>query len=203
MFRFATPIILIGIAIALFFMVANPLYKDISSLRAQAVSYNEALDNSKALQAQRDTLTQKYNSIDLDNLTKLQKLLPNNVDNIRLILEIEGIASPYGMVLKDVKYDTTSQKDTTGTAVQNNTVAGGLAVKANNDYGTWNLEFSTQGSYSNFLNFVKNLESNLRVVDISSIDFSSDIGATGAGKSISPSDSYKYTFKIKTYWLKG
>jgi len=197
MFKFAVPTILIIAAAAVFFMFTNPTYQDISSLQAQAVSYNEALDNSKSLQAQRDKLTEKYNSIDPTDLAKLQKLLPDNVDNIRLILEIEGIASPYGMVLKDVKYDTTSQQ--TSTATQN------VASKTNNsNYGTWNLQFSTEGSYSNFLNFLKDLEKNLRIVDISSIDFSSDnTGATGAGTSTSSSDNYKYTFSIKTYWLKG
>jgi Tfp pilus assembly protein PilO len=205
MFKFAVPIILIGVAVAGFFMFVNPLYKNISDLRTQEVSYNEALNNSKSLEAERDKLTQKYNSIDLNNLAKLQKLLPDNVDNIRLILEIEGIASPYGMVLKDVKYDTTSQKDTT-TAGQNNVVQGGITTKINNDYGTWNLEFSTQGTYSNFLNFIKDLEKNLRIVDISSVEFSSSVGtSTGmTGAALSPSsDSYKYTFKINTYWLKN
>ena len=200
MFRFAVPIILIGTAIAGFFLFASPTYRGISDLRAQVVSYNEALDNSKALEAQRDTLTQKYNSIDSNNLTKLQKLLPDNVNNIRLILEIEGIASPYGMVLKNVKYDATEKKDTTQ---PNNTMQTEIVPQTNSNYGIWNLEFSTQGSYSNFLNFTKDLENNLRIVDISSIDFSSDTGTVGAGKSTTSSDNYTYTFKIKTYWLKG
>ena len=56
-------------------------------------SYNEALNNSKALEDKRDTLTAKYNTIDPNDLIKLQKLLPDNVDNIRLILEIGQIAS--------------------------------------------------------------------------------------------------------------
>ena len=202
MFKFAVPTILIGVAVAGFFLVANPTYQDISNLKAQVVSYNEALDNSKSLQTQRDKLTQKYNSIDPTDLAKLQKLLPDNVDNIRLILEIEGVASPYGMVLKDVKYDTTNQ---TSTTAQSTLAQASANAKANNtDYGTWNLEFSTQGSYSNFLNFLQDLEKNLRIVDISSIDFSSDTATSGTGTSTtSSSDNYKYSFKIKTYWLKG
>ena len=196
MFRFITPIILIGIAIAGFFMFTNPLYKNISEIRTQIVSYNEALDNSKALEAERDKLTQKYNSIDSENLAKLNKLLPDSVDNIRLILEIEKMASPYGMVLKDIKYDTITKKDdTTGEVIQ-----GGAAIQpSRKDYGTWDLEFSTQSTYNNFVNFIKDLESNLRIIDISSIQFSSNTGA-GLGSS---SEVYKYGFKIKTYWLKN
>jgi hypothetical protein len=94
MMRFITPIILTGIAITFFFVVTNPLYNSISVIKAEGASYNEALDNSKALANVRDQLTAKSNNIDSDNLIKLQKLLPDNVNNIRLILEIEKIASP-------------------------------------------------------------------------------------------------------------
>jgi Tfp pilus assembly protein PilO len=196
MFKFILPIILIGAAITGFFVLTSPLYENISFKREQVASYNEALNNSKALEAERDKLTQKYNSFDPENLIKLQKLLPDNVDNIRLILEIEKIALPYGMVLKDVKYDAT-KKDAMSQAI-------GTIQKGENssrkDYDIWNLEFSTQGTYNNFVNFIKDLENNLRIVDISSIQFSSN---ASIGFNPSLPEAYKYNFKIKTYWLKN
>lgn len=202
MTRFIMPIILIGIAASAFFMFTNPLYNNISELRAQVASYNDALNNSKMLENERDKLTAKYNSIDPANLTKLQKLLPDNVDNIRLILEIEQVATPYGMTLTNVKYntaDTTIATGATATAIQ-----GGNAVKtASKDYGTLDLEFSTSGTYDNFINFTKALESNLRIVDISSISFTSDTNNPGAGPKTNSPEVYKYNFKIKTYWLKN
>lgn len=196
MFRFIIPFVLIGIAVTTFFMFTNPIYKDISELRTEVASYNEALGNSKALENERDKLTAKYNSIDPDNLTKLQKLLPESIDNIRLILEIEKIALPYGMVLKDVKYNTVEKNTGTITPIQGGTAA----VSVNKDYGVWNLEFSTEGSYNNFINFTKDLENNLRIVDISSIDFISTDTRVSSATSI---PFYKYNFKIKTYWLKN
>lgn len=204
MFRFVIPTILVGVSIAGFFMLTKPLFSDISKIKSDSVSFSEALDNSKALENGRNILTQKYNAIDPNNISKLQKLLPDNIDNIRLILEIEKLASPYGMVLKDVKYDSTpvnKQNSTTqtGTLPQG---SNNLATLDNNkEYGTWVLEFSTTGTYSNFINFIKDLESNLRIVDISSITFSSDT-TSGLGKS-QPGDSYTYDIKIKTYWLKN
>jgi hypothetical protein len=194
MFKFILPIILIGAAIAGFFILTNPLYKNIILEREQVASYDEALNNSKALEAERDKLTQKYNSFDPENLIKLQKLLPDNVDNIRLILEIEKIASPYGMVLKDVKYDAT-KKDATSQAIAQKT-----ENSSRKDYDVWSLEFSTQGTYNNFVNLIKDLENNLRIVDISSIQFSSN---ASMGLNPSLSEAYKYNFKIKTYWLKN
>jgi len=194
------PFILIGISISIFFVLSNPLYNDIQELRTQVVSYDKALSNSKALENERDILTAKDNSINPDDKIKLQKLLPNNVDNIRLILEIEQIALPYGMSLKDIKYSAT--KDTTKSAKSGEATViqggGEVATSYLKDYGVWDLEFSTTGTYNNFLNFTRDLERNLRIVDVSSIQFSSEV----ASNSTLP-ESYSYSFKIKTYWLKN
>jgi Tfp pilus assembly protein PilO len=200
MTKFIAPTILIAVALTGFFMFANPLYKDIAVQKSQSGDFNEALNNSKALENERDKLTQKYNTIGADNLAKLNKLLPESVDNIRLILEIEKIAAPYNMILKDVKYDVAeATPENTASAT---TIKSATAGKTPKDYGVWNLEFSISGSYKNFLNFTKDLESNLRIVDVESIDFSSDNGGT-VGVSSVPADFYRYNFKIKTYWLKN
>jgi Tfp pilus assembly protein PilO len=198
MTRFILPIILIGIAIAGFFMFTRPFYENISALRLEAASYNEALANSKALENERDKLTAKYNSISAENLMKVQKLLPDNIDNIRLILEIEKIASPYGMVLKDVRYDT-NEPAKSAASTAGGVQGGGLPAGPQKDYGVWNLAFSTSGTYSNFLNFSRDLESNLRIVDIASVSFSS----ADTDLKTNPTGVYKYDFKIKTYWLKN
>lgn len=203
MFRYLVPTILIGAAITLFFMYTKPILSDISNIKNEVTSYNEALDNAKALENERDKLTKKYNAIDTDNLTKLEKLLPDNVDNIRLILEIEKLASPYAMILKDVKYDSTlANKQDSSAPAGTLSQAPTQAVAENKEYGEWILEFSTEGTYTNFINFTKDIESNLRIVDISSVVFSSDTGGVVLNKP-QMNDSYKYTFKIKTYWLKN
>jgi Tfp pilus assembly protein PilO len=205
MTRFIMPIILIGISITIFFVFTNPIYSEISILNTQAESYNEALGNSKSLENERDKLTAKYNSISKDNLLKLEKLLPENIDNIRLILEIEKIASPYGMILKGVKYSTLDTKATTKNPTSgavNGASSPSVTSQGNKDYGVWDLEFSTTSTYDNFLSFTRDLESNLRIVDISSVAFSSS-GEVKTGVNNSLSDVYTYNFKIKTYWLKN
>ena len=211
--RFITPIILIGISVAVFLIFAKPFYDStdplspgIIVLKEQITSYDKALDNNKAFENIKDKLTETYNSINQDNLIKLQKFLPSGVDNIRLILEIEQIAKPYGMVLKDVKYNVTKEEESSTTDKPKATTGQRGAVATtltNKDYGVWDLEFSTTGTYSNFLNFTRDLEKNLRLVDVSSIQFSSDVAlSANATGSILP-ETYKYSFKIKTYWLKN
>ena len=122
---------------------------------------------------------------------------------------LEKIAQPYGMELKDISYDATagSKKDSVG----ENKKSGGVESEesvidedvSSKEYGEWTLGFSTESTYANFLLFLKDLESNLRIVDISNITFSSDIeNATVAGKP-KPKDLYNFGFTIKTYWLKN
>lgn len=195
MLRFILPIFIIIVSITGFFLFVAPLYNEVKTLKTEVASYDVALNNSIRLENERDRLVAKYNSISPLNLEKLNKLLPDSVDSIRLILEIEKIASPYGMVLKDTRYNPSEKdKDTKDSS----SVAGGAATKSNQNYGTWDLEFSTEGSYQNFLSLLEDLENNLRIVDISSIQFSSESVNTKASN-----DNYKFNFKIKTYWLKN
>ncbi len=199
MFRFLIPVLILGIAVTGFFVFVTPMYKEVSVLKTEVAAYNEALDNSKALENERDKLTAKYNTIDPEDLSRLQKLLPDNIDNIRLILEIEKIASPYGMVLKNVKYNSDENVSSTpGEAVIR---GGGIAPQeTSNEYGTWNLEFSVTGSYNNFINFTNDLETNLRIVDVGGVSFTSS--QAGALEKSNSAQVYTYNFKIKTYWLK-
>jgi Tfp pilus assembly protein PilO len=194
MFRFTMPIILIGVAVTVFMTFTNPLYGKIKELRSGVGVYDEALNNSLSLEKERDKLTTKYNAIGDENLNKLEKLLPSSVDNIRLILEIEQLAKQYNMALKDVRYEATNKAKETPAGAP---IQGGIAQNVQKDYGVWSLQFGTQGSYTNFINFIKDIENHLRIVDISSVSFSSNVNPSA------PSDTYKYDFTIKTYWLKN
>ena len=198
--RYLLPVILIIISLGIFLGFTNPIFAEIKALRAQVGSYNEALTNSKMLENERDKLAAKYNSIAPENLSRLEKFLPQNVDNIRLILEIEQIAAPYGMTLGNVKYNVDEDKKSEEGGVP--ILPGGGRDEDTRGYGVFDLEFSTTGKYSDFINFTRDLENNLRIVDISSIVFSSDKTILVGGKPV-PSDEYTYNFKIKTYWLKN
>ncbi|MSU44709.1 hypothetical protein EXS45_00800 [Candidatus Nomurabacteria bacterium] len=202
--RFILPLILIGISVTVFFVYSNPIYSNIGELRMKTASFNEALSNSKALESERDKLTTKDNSIDPNDKIRLHKLLPDNIDNIRLILEIEQIALPYSMILKDIKYSPSVDKNNTAPVGGDVQITEGGGEQTSQDYGIWDLEFNTTGTYDNFLNFTRDLQRNLRIVDISSIQFSS---STTTESNKTPSslvlESYAYSFKIKTYWLKN
>ncbi len=195
--RFLIPSILIILSVISFVVFTDPTYKDIKELKAEASSYNLALDNARSLQETRDELAMKYNSFDPDDIDRVEKLLPDNVDNIRLIIEIEKIAAKYGMILKQVKYDTFDADDESTGSLKTETKSN--ALMSNKEYGEFELQFSTEGDYTKFLSFLRDIEQSLRVVDITDVGFSSLSDVTTTGLS---SGSYKYDFTVKTYWLK-
>ena len=218
--RFILPFILIAISITGFIWKINPTYLTVQDSKTKLGQYDTALNNSKTFAAQREILDNKYKSISAVDLSKLSTMLPDSVDNIRLILEIDNIASAYGMSLKDVQYNTTpvvpastsatptptSTNTNTTTASSTQNVLIPANTKQQKDFGSWDLEFSTQGTYQNFLSFLNDLEHNLRIVDVVSVDFSSDSPKSSI-QGISPdpnsTQNYKYNFKIRTYWLKN
>lgn len=201
--RFIFPTLLLLAALGLFVLYTNPAYKRVNMLRETDTAYTDALLNSRKLISVRDTLAEKYNSLSLEDRDRLMKLMPDNVDNIKLILDIEKIARQYGMLPSGIKFDASKTEKQTGTTpAQPKTPA--EAREASLPYGTFDLEFTVSGNYSKFLSFLRDLEQSLRIVDLEAIAFSSGGGEQVQGsQSPLPSGSYRYTFKIKTYWLKN
>jgi Tfp pilus assembly protein PilO len=205
--RFLLPLLFIGVAIAVFVGITNPVYLDIKDLDAQAASYDEALANSKRLQERRDELNTTYSSFSRQSVDALQIMVPNSVDNIGLIQEIQRMALRLGIVVKNVDFDPTQVDREDGefeegvTDGEQQTQTQALpkreAAKTNTLYDTFLLEFTIEGSYSDFVKFLQELEMNLRIVDISNINFT----ATSKDQKGNFSDVYDYTFTTKTYRL--
>jgi Tfp pilus assembly protein PilO len=208
--RFLLPLLFIIVAVVVFVGVTNPVYLDIQDLSTQAESYNEALANSKRLQARRDELTETYNGFSRQSVDALEIMVPNSVDNIGLIQEIQRMALRLGIVIKNVNFDPSqvdpedgefedgvdnATAETSTTSTQN--IARRGAVETNGLYETFLLEFTIEGSYTDFVRFLEELELNLRIVDISNINFT----ANSLDSDGDFSDVYDYTFTTKTYRL--
>jgi Tfp pilus assembly protein PilO len=179
--KFITPVILVVIALAAFFGYIDPTYTRIKELRSQEAEYNDALTRARELQETRDRLLSRYNTFREEELTRLQKLLPDTIDNVRLVLDIDSIASRYGMRTRNV-------------AIQNDASEAQAEVIGpdQNLYGSVRLSFSVTGNYESFLKFLEDMERSLRLVDVESLTFT-----------VSPSSNLiDFKVTIRTYWLR-
>lgn len=193
--RFIFPSLLIIISVAAFIVYINPTYAEVKLKRAESAQYDEALTNSRQLQEERDLLSEKYRTLSPEDLERLNRMLPDNADNIRLILNIQQMAQTYGMAISSIKFDAETVKPANGTASSTSAVSAVDATKAQRDYGDFEIEFTTTGSYDNFQKFLEDMERSLRITDIQSVTFGSEVDATKQG--------YTYTVKLLAYWLKS
>ena len=184
----ALGIILAG---AVFFLYTKPTYDAIQSSNAQIVQYNAALDKAAELQKLKDGLLQRYKTLNPGDLDRLQKMLPDHVDNIALIMDIDNIASHYGMSLQNV--------DISAPASEIATTPGQISAPSasTEKYESLTMKFGTFGTYNSFLQFLSDLQSSLRVVDLVSLDVTQPTGAALSGNPV-----YQYEITIRTYWLK-
>lgn len=198
MTRLIIAIVALVAAGGIFFAYTKPAYDTVQASQVQIAQYNQALDKAAELQQLKQGLLSRYNAFDPQALGRLQKLLPDHVDNIALILDLDSIASRYGLALQNVDVSRSG-----GTTPTNQTAIGAVG-SSNRGYDSLTLTFSTQGTYANFLQFLTDLETSLRVVDLVSLKVAS--GASGGAPSGSvkgPSEpTYSYTITLRTYWLK-
>ena len=127
----------------LFFLFTDPTYRDIKSFRAQASVFESALSNAKELQKVRDTILADYNSISPQDRDRLLKLLPNTVDNVRLVRDIDNIAARHDMTLRSVRVDIEKDANAVGPTTR--------------QYGSAIVSFTVSAPYAALLAFLPNL----------------------------------------------
>ncbi len=172
-------VIFILIAIGLFYTVINPHYAKVQALQVEANKYSDVLDNVDALTQKRDDLLIKYNSIPKDQITRVEKALPDHIDSVRLAVDFDSIASKYGISIKNIK---TAKIEDNSSIIQPVSTTG---------YDFVRVDFGFISTYDSYRKFMKDIESSLRIIDIRTTSFKA-----------SENGLYEYTVSIDTYWLK-
>lgn len=194
----------LGIMIAggLFFIYSQPTYDNTHVLKSQIKEYDQALDKASELQKLKQSLLSRYNAFNPDDLDRLHKLLPDHVDNVRLILDLDHLAGNYGIALQNVIISSPLSES-------NNKAGIGPIGAAKQRYDSLTLRFSTRSTHANFVKFMEALESSLRIVDIVSVSIAQEgpsanrsQSAQGARPLSASEPFYRYDITVRTYWLK-
>jgi len=196
--RYIFLLILIGASLATFFVVIKPRYDNLRNVKQEVTTYDTSLDTAEKLKISREELIAKYNSIPKTDLDGIKTLLPDSVDNIRLIIQLDSLATKNGLsTLRAVDY----KSDTVASVGETPEAPGMDTGGANKPYGEITVSFNTTGQYKNFLAFLSDLEQNLRLVDVTSIDFNA-VTSDGSAQGQALANNLSYKVTLKTYWLK-
>ncbi len=165
---------LIAIAIILFWVLALPFYDRVSDLDATIKEREDLLNSRNAIMANIRELNKEYQKR-ISDIAKLSAIVPSKKSVAEVLSSLNDMSTRNGVGL--VNSSITGQKS-------NDNI---------NPYELLALDMNLNGSYIALTNFLKALESNLRLVDISSID-----AASGTGKSA----ILNFVVKGNAYYLK-
>ena len=177
----STAFILVLTSVGLFYTVMIPQYKKSQDLRAESAEYKNILQNVSSLTDKKNDLLVKYQAIPKDEIERVNKVLPNNVDTVRLAMDFDTIAAKYGISIKSIQV-IENKNDNSTKIIQN---------VPSKPYSVVNVTFSFVTSYDNFRKFMQDIEKSLRIIDIKTVAF--DSGESGLNE---------YKVSIQTYWLK-
>jgi hypothetical protein len=186
--RYIFLLLLIVASIGVFVALIIPKWDQVKVIQANVASYNADLAIANQLLVSRQALIAHYN------------------DNIRLIIQLDALATKNGLSsLRNVDYNadelpTTNANGTTATPATDDT--SNDAASSLLPYGQFVISFETTGQYSNFLAFLSDVEKNLRLVDVTEVTFSSPTSTTGTSATASLASGFDYKVTLTTYWLK-
>src|SRR6185369_15148319 len=101
--RNLVPIVLIIISVGLYFTFTRGKFNEVSQVQAVNAQYQKAIDDFKDLVNKRNAAIEQYNQLNAEDRDRLEKMLPDNVDNVRLIIDVNSVAARHGIAIKEVK----------------------------------------------------------------------------------------------------
>ncbi len=156
----ALPLILIAVAIGSYYVYIAPQYTVVTELRAEETKYVEAEEKALELTRVYDRLATEYNSLSQADIAKLDAFLPDTIDPTRFATDIDGIAAKYGIRIQSVN-------------ITNNDVKTSATEPSGKPFITNVVTLKFKAPYQNFVQFVKDLERSLTILDVTRVNFTS------------------------------
>ncbi len=180
------PLFFLVLAGGIFFAYIQPTFSgSVATLRGEIESLDAALMAARQFKEKEIELTRERNSLSAEQIERLEAFLPDNVDNVQLIVDLNSLAARSGVTLSD--FNIVSGEGTTGTSTDTEIIP----LEASESTDSLELSVSATGSYAAFRTFLAGVEQSLRPLDI--VELTVDDSATGV---------YTYDVTFRLYWLR-
>lgn len=196
--------ILVIIAVGLYFTITDGMIDDAMGVKSRNDELKKALENAERVIQIRDEVTRKFQSITKQDAANLDRMIPNGVDNIRLIIDLNNLAMQNGITLSGLKAAAVGGSGSaqpgrsagTDGSVQSLPQAGivmpnpttGLAEPVLDKVS---VSFSVRATLAQFKDFQRDMEANMRIMDMTHLTVSA-----------TDSDIYDFSAQYQTYWLR-
>jgi Tfp pilus assembly protein PilO len=149
--------LLILVTVVLYYMVTSPLYTGVSSslysvdtgistLKSSVAEYDVAISQVDGLIKDSRSLQKEYDGFSEETKKNIMIMVPQSVEEIRLLSEMTSIAAESGIALE------------------------GLSVKDKGS-GKYSITFNVQTTYQKFKDFITRYERSMRLLSLDSVNF--------------------------------
>lgn len=168
------------ISVALFFFFTKPMISNLNDLLSKKDEYQSALDKINSIEELKKNLTDKINGLSDQEKKNLQIILPDAPGTTALIADIDAKASKHGISIDKIQYSPVNND-------ASQSVSDAAPAKI---YSSMLVGFTFTADYTHLKDFLSDVESSMRLIDIRSVDLQQN------EKGIS---TYKVDAEI--YWL--
>lgn len=198
-------IILIAASIAFFIFFTKPKWEKLTANRTEVEKLNVAQGNAKKLKTRIKSLLDVKNAITQTDLEKIKKMIPNNVENVKLIIDFDNMLQSLITEKGTANlYKSTNAAGSGKISIDNPKITQSTAIVDGSfdvlQLGVADFSFTVSLTYDDFIDFLKRIETSTRIFDVESITFSTPSTVVGTNP-----NEIVYTFNVglKTYWLKS
>ena len=192
------PIAIIGIIAALLWFV-QPTYSEIKNLMQEIKTKEATLEKKQKLVVDIEKLVNQYEDIE-GRVNKVFYALPNETEIPNVLVQLEALSSENGMIFESSNFSKAQQSVQNKTTSENNAAPSSETADQQNiieQIRFVSIDINLTGSYENFKNYLRSLENNIRIMDITSIGFSN---SSNSSEEEEASDIFSYSVELKVYY---
>jgi hypothetical protein len=180
MTRYIAPVMFLMLSVALYLAYIDPMYIEVQKALVREQELVAYIADAKTAQSKIDDLKAQYSAFPPGADQALRVLIPDSIDPLRLIVDMDAVIGKLGLVMKGpgVMVEPSGE--------------GSPLVK-------YRVNFSVSAPYSVFRNFLHDLEASLALRDMGSIAFT--VGGAGGTEFTGVNAVHTYSLNITTYSL--
>lgn len=181
MIKAFAPIFVSATGLVIILFVLLPSWQEIKNLQTLKINKIQTLEDFQSWTEYFDKLSERYRAAESD-LEKLSLTVPQEPQVAEILIQIESIMRRNGFLATDIQFSVPEQSV--------------VDLDNKNRMKVANFTLKMGGSYENFKNFIRDIEQNIRLMDISEASLSAkDSKEEGAG-----GDSMQFEVKFSTYY---
>ncbi len=164
-------LLIVGIGAAYFY--GFPLLGEIGEMQKDAEVITALIEKTENLNQVGQSVIELYDSVPTSDISRMDTLVPDQIDNVKLILELQKLAERYGLGVSGINVSGTGAREVAGQTI--NVVS---------------FQAQLEGYYGDFVDFLEQLELSQRIIDTNSLNF----------QAFETENGYSYTLALDTYW---